>query len=131
MNRSMSPESKALVDYLRKHGGASVDTLTTVVPADSRTGLRKRLGNLERGGWLQKEQEQETVLWSIRPSARELFAKAELPRPATKKPPFVGVPALPRRINVMTTPPYCPSQDLVARQGAFDFMRVPSHGVRC
>lgn len=128
---SMSPESRAVLDHLRKKGPATVGALMEVAPADTRISLRKRLGNLERSGWLQREIVQEVVVWSIRPSARDLFEEAELPRTAPKAAPFIGVPALPRRINVMEAPNYSSPQSLATRHGAFDFMHVPSHGVRC
>lgn len=111
------------MDFLRKHGAATVTALMVVLPSDTRIRLRKRLGDLERSGWLQKESVQGVVVWSTRPAAQDLFVE--------EPPPFVGVPARPRHINVMSAPVYTPPHDVSTRQGACDFQRMPSRGVRC
>jgi hypothetical protein len=131
MKSTMSPESKALLAYLRQNGAATMGTLMNAVKNDTRTSLRKRLGNLERGGWLQKEIVQEVAVWSLRSAARDLFRteKHRCAEPVAAN--FVGTPALPRRINVMQAAIYTPSRSPCTRQGALDFKHVPSHGVRC
>lgn len=130
----MSAESKAVVEHLRKFGATPAECLMPVVPGEALPALGKRLRNLEAGGWLKKERNAAgLVMWSICPSARGLFAASNVEKGKTpfKAASFVGVPALPRQINVMHGPVYRQPPSVAMRQGAFDFMQVRSAGMPC
>lgn len=130
----MSPKSKSVIEHLRIFGATSTDLLMAVLPGETLPALRKRLRNLEAGGWLKSEPNPAgVVMWVIHPSSRGLFSEhsSKARKTAFKAAPFVGTPALPRQINVMLGPVYQQPPSAGMRAGAFDFMRIASHGVRC
>lgn len=135
---TMSAESKAIVDYLRKFGPTNRTELNSAMRGQTAVEITKRLNNLSIAGWVRFSPVYR--VWEISPSAHGMFpsldmatkrlavkkAKAEV-KAGTKEPAEL-VP--PRTFNFHGTT-YEPQPFTPARQGALDFGQVPSHGQRC
>lgn len=131
---TMSAESKAIVDYLRKVGPTSRADLNTAIRGQTVKEIATRLKNLTFGGWVRYSPVYR--VWEISPSAHGMFPSLDMAtkRIAVKKAraaitePVELVP--PRTFNFHGTT-YVPPQFTPARQGALDFGNIPSHGQRC
>lgn len=135
---SMSKESKAIVDYLRKFGATNRTELNSAMSGQTATEVTKRLNNLSISGWVRFSPVYRT--WEISPSAQGMFPSLDAftQRKAVKQAreslqarsqePANLVPA--RTFNFHGTN-YVPPSFTPARQGALDLGQVPSRGQRC
>lgn len=131
---TMSAESKAIVDYLRKVGPTKRADLNAAIRGQTVKEIATRLKNLAFGGWVRYSPVYR--VWEISPSAHGMFPSLDMAtkRIAVKKAraaltePGELVP--PRTFNFHGTT-YVPPQFTPARQGALDFGQVPSRGQRC
>lgn len=135
---TMSAESKAIVDYLRKFGPTNRTELNSAICGQTANEITKRLNNLSIAGWVRLSPVYR--VWEISPSAHGMFPSLDIDskRLAVKKArasaeagiaePAERVP--PRTFNFHGTT-YEPPQFTPARQGALDFGQIPSRGQRC
>ena len=131
---TMTAESKAIVDYLRKFGPTNRTELNSAMAGQTANEITKRLNNLSIAGWVLFSPAFRT--WEISPSAHGMFPgtrvlhkKDALPKQAPQHiAPAERVP--PRTFNFHGTN-YVPPAFTPARQGALDFGAVPSRGLRC
>lgn len=139
----MSPESRAIVEYLRKHGPTSRKALNAAFPSEQTAVISRRLNNLSACGWVQLNRA--TGEWEIRPSAQGLFpdqgapaftsapapAPAPAPVPSSAAPAEPVEPVPPARYDRMRAPVWTQTLAPAALPGASDFQRVSSRGLRC
>ena len=131
---TMSAESKAIVDYLRKYGPTNRTELNSAMVCQNANEITKRLNNLSIAGWVCFSPK--FLTWEISPSAHDMFpgTRASHKKDAHLKPapqhaePGQVVP--PRTFNFHGTT-YVPPQITPARQGALDFGQIASRGQRC
>ena len=135
---TMSNESKAIVDYLRKFGPTNRTELNSAMSRQTANEVTKRLNNLSIAGWVRFSPVYR--VWEISPSAQAMFPSLDAfsQRKAIKEArealqaetnePMNLVP--PRTFNFHGTN-YVPPQFTPARQGALDFGNIPSRGQRC
>ena len=127
---TLSPESAAIVSHLKQHGAATLDTLLGHFPAEGRSKLLKRLGNLVALGWIDFSWDDAgDKTWFIRASARAIAIHTAAPAAPCQAEPAQPI-AGPRRVNVMAGV-YMPPAGPALRPGALDFQRVGSVGFRC
>jgi hypothetical protein len=128
---TMSPESAAVVTYLKDHRRCTVDQLCAGFPEVPRTVLLKRLRNLRALGWLDVSSNVDGVgVWSVRSSARATAVRTSESAPRDSAPTPTGPVAEPRRVNVMSGT-YVPPRGPALRAGALDYRSCPSVGHRC
>ena len=137
---TMTAESKAIVDYLRKFGPTNRTELNSAMAGQTANEITKRLNNLSIAGWVRYVPAFST--WEISPSAHGMFPGT---RASHKKDALPKKDSLPKKVEqcaepVERVPPrtfnfhgtnYVPPAFTPARQGALDFGAVPSRGLRC
>lgn len=143
----MSPESLAVINFLKSHGAQKFEALEAAFPRQTHSELSKRLHNLKANRWVDRYEEDRVVFWELREDARH--RDPQMPRtrgiqvtpkptgetpPADEaeqgaEPPLPIVP--PRRVDVMNGPTYQPTPTYIARPGALDASHISSHGLRC
>lgn len=130
---TLSPESVAVITYIKEHGTSTAAALRPHFQDMSRTQLLKRLGNLVDLGWLDFTWDTAgDKAWFLRASARATPVRTvadKVPRNTRQDAPGIPV-AAPRRVDVMSGN-YVPPRGPALRPGALDFRARPSVGYRC
>lgn len=120
--RPILPHNQQLLEFIQAHQpiGAADLFARFEGAGDNRLAFSKRLNYLKAQGWLLSEGKSARALWRVsgnRPAVKHSPAQA---------PVWTGPIVPPRRVHVMSAPPYEP-QPATYRAGAMDYARYPSH----
>ena len=135
---TMSAESKAIVDYLRKFGPTNRTELNSAMRGQTADEITKRLNNLSIAGWVLFSPAFRT--WEISPSAHGMFPSLDAvskrqavkeARESLKTETYAPQEVVPPRTFNFHGTKYEPTPFTPARQGALDFGQIPSRGQRC
>lgn len=143
---TMTPESRALVNFLRANGPTSIAGLCQAFPEFDKQVLSRRLHNMRGIGWLHAEGARGALVWSMHPDSEHLLPALDagllvssMRAPIQAKPVHKPLPAGPKPIDKHLVAqsrsyefrPWVASRPMALRAGSMDFRACPSRGVRC